>query len=118
MLGIGRHPSELVSDPSLIQYSALVANRFWEVEVSAITVYINGTAMPVQLGRSRSGNIYPTATLDSGVPFILATSAIANGIYGALGIQPATDGQCRNIDHHVNDFELTRLQTTYPAQHR
>ncbi|KAH9970300.1 aspartic peptidase domain-containing protein [Lactifluus volemus] len=72
MLGIGRHPSELVSDPSLIH-----TRRF--------------DAGPI--GRSRSGNIYPTATLDSGVPFILATSAIANGIYGALGIQPATDGQ-------------------------
>lgn len=31
--------------------------------------------------------------LDSGVPFILTGTAIANGIYGALGIGPASDGQ-------------------------
>jgi hypothetical protein len=111
MLGIGRHPSELVPDPSKIQYSTLVQERegilFWEVEVPAITIYLNGTATPIQLGHSRSGNVYPTAILDSGVPFILTTSAIANGIYGALGIEPATDGQCRNFDHRLYDYELT-----------
>lgn len=101
MLGIGRHPSELVPDPSKIQYSTPVQDRqgtlFWEVEVLAVTIYLNGTAMPIKLGQSRSGNVFPTAILDSGVPFILATSAIANGIYGALGIEPSTDGQCRNL---------------------
>ncbi|KAI0248280.1 aspartic peptidase domain-containing protein [Lactifluus subvellereus] len=97
MLGIGRHPSQLVHDPSQIQYSTPVQARqgtlFWEVDVLAITIYHNGTTKSVQLGHSRSGNAFPTAILDSGVPFILTTSAIANGIYGALGIGPSADGQ-------------------------
>ncbi|KAF8265631.1 aspartic peptidase domain-containing protein [Lactarius quietus] len=96
LLGIGRHPSELVPDPSKIQYTTLVSDKdgimFWEVEVSAITVYVNGTAMPVQLGHSSTGNPLPVAVLDSGVPFILTSNQIANGIYGALGIGPAADG--------------------------
>ncbi|KAH9015762.1 aspartic peptidase domain-containing protein [Lactarius deliciosus] len=97
LLGIGRHPSELVPDPSKIQYSTLVSEHqgilFWEAEVRAITVYVNGTMLPVELGHSRSGNVFPVAVLDSGVPFILAATNIANGIYGALGIGPAADGQ-------------------------
>ncbi|KAI0262399.1 aspartic peptidase domain-containing protein [Gloeopeniophorella convolvens] len=96
LLGVGRHPSEIVSDPSKITYSTLVQERegilFWEAEVRTITVYVNGTALPVSLKHSRSGNVFPTAVLDSGVPVILATSDIANGIYGALGIGPAADG--------------------------
>ncbi|KAH8984279.1 aspartic peptidase domain-containing protein [Lactarius hatsudake] len=97
LLGIGRHPSELIPDPSKIQYSTLVSESqgilFWEAEVRAITVYVNGTALPVELGHSKSGNVFPVAVLDSGVPFILAATNIANGIYGALGIGPAADGQ-------------------------
>ncbi|KAH8979401.1 aspartic peptidase domain-containing protein [Lactarius akahatsu] len=97
LLGIGRHPSELVPDPSKIRYSTLVSEHqgilFWEAEVRAITVYVNGTTLPVELGHSRSGNVFPVAVLDSGVPFILAATNIANGIYGALGIGPAADGQ-------------------------
>ena len=98
LLGIGRHPSELVPDPSKITYSTLVSDHdgilFWEAEVSAITIYFNGSALPVELGRSSSGNVLPVAVLDSGVPFILTSPAIANGIYGALGIGPASDGHC------------------------
>ena len=98
LLGIGQHPTELVPDPSKIQYSNLVSAQqgilFWEVEVSAITVYNNGTALPVELGHSSSGNAFPVAVLDSGVPLILTSPQIANGIYGALGIGPASDGQC------------------------
>lgn len=98
LLGIGRHPSELVPDPSKIHYSTLVSEHqgilFWEVEVHAITVYVNGNALPVQIGHSSSGDVFPVAVLDSGVPFILTSPEIANGIYGALGIGPASDGQC------------------------
>jgi hypothetical protein len=57
-------------------------------------VNINGTTRQIQVGRSHSGAIFPSAVLDSGVPLILTTTAIANGIYGALGINPAQDGMC------------------------
>jgi hypothetical protein len=31
------------------------------------------------------------------VPFILTSTSVANGIYGALGIGPASDGQCEHV---------------------
>ncbi|TFY66008.1 hypothetical protein EVG20_g5082 [Dentipellis fragilis] len=97
LLGIGRHPSQLVSDPSKITYSIVESQTtngvlFWQTSVRAITVYSDGKVLPITLGRSTSGAVFPSAVLDSGVPFILTTTAIANGIYGALGIGPASDG--------------------------
>ncbi|KAI9566275.1 aspartic peptidase domain-containing protein [Boletus coccyginus] len=95
LLGIGRHPPEIVPDPSHIRYSSLVGESvgalFWKTTVRAITVYVNGQAFPVAL-QSLSGTSEPTALLDSGVPLIVTTPALANGIYGALGIDPAPDG--------------------------
>lgn len=96
LLGIGMHPSSVVPDPSKINYSTLVSQDismlFWKTNVQAITVYVNGQARPVVLTESITGAAFPTALLDSGVPFIITTSSIANGIYGALGISPASDG--------------------------
>ncbi|KAF9218776.1 acid protease [Gyrodon lividus] len=95
LLGIGRHPPEIVPDPTKIQYSSLVSDSFgtlfWKTTVRAITVYVNGQARSIAL-HSLSGAVYPTALLDSGVPLIITTSEIANGIYGALGVGPASDG--------------------------
>jgi len=65
---------------------------FWKLRVTAITVYVNSTTEVVQLGASNTGASSPVAVLDSGVSVILTTSNIANGIYGALGIEPASDG--------------------------
>lgn len=97
LLGIGRHPPEIVPDPSLILYSSLVSENagplFWKTTVRAITVYVNGQAYPVAL-QSLSGASEPTALLDSGSPLIITTPALANGIYGALGVGPASDGNC------------------------
>ncbi|KAI6101819.1 aspartic peptidase domain-containing protein [Pisolithus sp. B1] len=96
LLGIGLHPSQVISDPTQIRYSQLVSEStgelYWKTNIMAITVYVNGQAMPVTL-QSLSGTVQPTAVLDSGMPVILTTSTIANGIYGALGISPGSDGQ-------------------------
>ncbi|KAG1739382.1 aspartic peptidase domain-containing protein, partial [Suillus paluster] len=96
LLGIGMHPSSVVPDPSKINYSTLVSENagtlFWKTNIRAITVYVNGQARPVLLTNSVTGAAFPTALLDSGTPFIITTSSIANGIYGALGINPASDG--------------------------
>lgn len=98
LLGIGHHPSSLVPDPSEIHYYSLVSNNegviYWKVTVRAITVYVNNQPKPVDIDYSTSGEEYPTAVLDSGVPVILTTTNIANGIYGAIGIGPASDGNC------------------------
>ncbi|KZT12311.1 acid protease [Laetiporus sulphureus 93-53] len=92
VLGIGRHPDGLVSDPSKIQYAGTVTSRvgvqFWEASIRAITVYVDGEARPVSL----SSYAYPTAVLDSGTAVILASPNIANGIYGAIGVSPSEDG--------------------------
>ncbi|KAG6871558.1 hypothetical protein C0995_003074 [Termitomyces sp. Mi166 len=95
-LGIGRHPS-FVTDPSKVQYAALQSESegtlFWKVSVRAITVWVGGEQRPVQIGRSINGAPFPSAVLDTGVPLILTTSAVANAIYGAIGIGPGSDGQ-------------------------
>jgi hypothetical protein len=67
---------------------------FWKVGVRAITVYVNGVARKVDVGRSNTGAVFPSAVLDSGVPLILTTSTIANAIYGAIGVNPSSDGSC------------------------
>jgi hypothetical protein len=103
LLGIGLHPPQIVPDPSQIRYSSLVredvGTLFWKTTVHAITVYVNGQAFPIAL-QSLSGASEPTALLDSGVPLIITTPALANGIYGALGIGPASDGNCAAFSFH------------------
>ena len=98
LLGIGRHPA-LVPDPSKVHYSNIVSEgngaMFWKISVTAITVYADGVVKEVNTGPSISGSAFPTAVLDTGVPVILATSTIANGIYGALDIHPAQDQNCK-----------------------
>jgi hypothetical protein len=50
--------------------------------------------MSITIPRGVKGTALPVAVLDSGVPLIVTTSEIANGIYGTLGIGPGADGQC------------------------
>lgn len=98
LLGIGRHPSDYVPDPSKVHYFNIVSDAngatFWKVSVTAITVYVDGEPREVDITPSSSGSGFPTAVMDTGVPVILMTSTIANGIYGALDIHPAQDKNC------------------------
>ena len=57
-------------------------------------MYVGGERRQVQIGGSNSGAVFPSAVLDTGVPLILTTSTVANGIYGAIGVGPGSDGQC------------------------
>ncbi|KAI5124396.1 hypothetical protein M0805_008281 [Coniferiporia weirii] len=102
VLGIGRHPSDDLLpqgpsiNPSNVTYSTPLSEsdgvHFWKVELRALTVYVNGVANYIDIGRSVSGNVFPEAVLDTGVPYIISTPAIANAVWGALGIGPASDG--------------------------
>ncbi|KAI0781809.1 aspartic peptidase domain-containing protein, partial [Abortiporus biennis] len=111
LLGIGKHPTEDVPaiNPTKIGYSSLVTTGssgalFWKVGVTAITVYVDGVRKPVTiqsntasgLGLGTGGGMSSvgtgTAVVDSGMPIILASRSITNGIYGALGVSPAADG--------------------------
>lgn len=118
LLGIGLHPSEIVPDPSQIRYSSVVSDSadplFWMTTVRAITVYVNGHAYPVAL-QSLSGAPEPTALLDSGVPLIITTPTLANGIYGALGIGPAPDGNCAAICFRLDEYSHHQLVDYVPC---
>ncbi|KAI0630025.1 aspartic peptidase domain-containing protein [Trametes polyzona] len=96
-LGIGRHPTDVVPDPSKVQYSTIISEApgalWWQANVRAITVYVNGQAKHVSLPTSSTGTHgQPSAILDTGVPLIIASPAITYGIYGAMGYSPASDG--------------------------
>ncbi|KAH8078430.1 aspartic peptidase domain-containing protein [Cristinia sonorae] len=95
-LGIGKHPPDIISDPSKIEYAPLVNEPsgayFWKSNVKAVTVYQDGLKKPIAV-KSGNGAAFATAVVDSGMPIILASLDIANGIYGALGIGPASDRQ-------------------------
>jgi hypothetical protein len=104
LLGIGRHPTEFIKDEKevgKVKYISLLSERagtlFWKTSVHAVDVWVNGEKRSVELGRGVGGAVFPTAVLDSGVPLLLTTSHIANGIYGAIGIGPGADGKCSFI---------------------
>ncbi|TFK66943.1 acid protease [Pluteus cervinus] len=97
-LGIGKHPSELITNAtSEIKWGSVVSDGagtlFWKAYVRGISVWVDEVEKPVALGRSNNGRPFQSAVLDTGVPLILTTSNVANGIYGAIGIGPADDGQ-------------------------
>ncbi|KAF7322369.1 Peptidase A1 domain-containing protein [Mycena chlorophos] len=97
VLGIGRHPAAVISDPSKVEYDMLYAPTadgplFWKAAVRAITVYTETTTTQVQIGRGASGTAYPAAVLDTGMPVILTTTTVADQIYGALSISQSKDG--------------------------
>jgi hypothetical protein len=121
LLGIGQHPSQIVTDPTRILYGPLVSEQegvlFWKTVVQAITVYVNGQRKPVVLSHFAQDSIYTTATLDSGVPLILTTSAIANGIYGAIGINPASDGQCKYLTRSKSTLHQIPLSVRLCSVH-
>ncbi|KAF8875284.1 aspartic peptidase domain-containing protein [Infundibulicybe gibba] len=111
----GRHPTEIVTDPKKIHYSNLVSDRlgilYWKTSLRAITVYVDSVAKPVNIGRSITGAAFPSAVLDSGGPYILTTTAIANAIYGAIGVSPANDGKCKLSDYVRCDTPLNMTFT-------
>ena len=101
LLGIGRHPpQDVIKDPSLVEYASLASPPsapsgtgpfYWQARLNKITVYEGGVRKEVTIAKGS------TAVVDSGMPIILASENIANGIYGALGIGPGSDGQCMSI---------------------
>lgn len=81
-----------------INYSEIsgeeAGDMWWRVEVNAISVYVDGVKKEVELGRGVNGGINPVAVVDSGVARVLMTPTLASGVWGALGINPASDGNC------------------------
>jgi hypothetical protein len=98
VLGLGAHPPALVPDPSRVQYSPVASagpsQLFWQAAVQKLTIFVDGKEHDIPLGQSVAGGPNPIATLDSGAPVIATTTAIANALYGALGVSPAADSHC------------------------
>ena len=99
-LGIGKHPPEIVTDPSKVQYDDLslpsgTIPYFWQAQLNGISVWVDGVEKVVDIGKSaKYPTSLPTAIIDSGMPVILTSRDMANALYGALGIGPGSDGQC------------------------
>lgn len=79
--------------------------------MTSITAWVDGLPKPIALGMSAGVPLssQPVAILDTGGPPILASSAIANAIYGAYNISPAQDGNCKylpltNFTHFSQHF--------------
>lgn len=134
LLSIGRHPAEFVSsdeDEARIKYISLLSERtgtlFWKTGVRDISVWVNGEQHTIDMGQSGTGSAFPSAIIDSGVPLLLTTSKIANAIYGAINVQPASDGKyyvpCTTPLNMSMTFENDTIVplhpldlTTYPSQ--
>ena len=99
LLGVDHHPSRIVLDPSKVEYSTLWNNRggtmIWKTDIQAITICVNSVPRLISLPIGIKSTTYLVAVLDSTALFIITTSEVVNGIYGALGIRPAADGQCK-----------------------
>jgi len=112
-MGLGRHPdagvlkSDTLKDGddykavSNITYTTPIRSSaaidgvwFWKTGVENWSVWVDGEEKPVTLGAGLQGG-QVTAVLDSGIPFILTSRVIADGVYGALGIGPGSDGMCK-----------------------
>ncbi|KAH7105696.1 aspartic peptidase domain-containing protein [Auriculariales sp. MPI-PUGE-AT-0066] len=122
VLGIGMHPTSIVSDPNELKFYSIVegetASAYWRVEVRAITAYVNGRPLPIELGRSAAvpRSSVPVAVFDTGGPVILASTHIANAIYGAWGIDPPmnSDGHFYMPCTTLLNLSITIGTTEYP----
>lgn len=102
LLTIGKHPGDLLPDfdPSKINFMDIipspVGDTYWRVSLDGITGWVDSLPKPVTLGTSIADNNvnFPVAIIDTGGSLILTTRDIANGIYGAWGIGPGSDGNC------------------------
>ncbi|KAF8315667.1 acid protease [Clavulina sp. PMI_390] len=129
MLGIGKQPVDLL--PSItglpnnswtevlefnrvVDYSA--GSLFWTSAVTGITAYINGTSIPIPVGNSVAdpNAIMPVAILDTGSPFIFASSAIVDAFYGAYGIGPGSDGSYYVPCTTPVNMSITLYDQTFP----
>ena len=96
-------------DPSQLTWAQVLPTTsgylHWRTQISEIIVTDDqGIEKSVSLSRSLVDggrlSLWPVAVLDTGGSNILMRSDLANGLYGAIGIGPASDGMCKR--HHFN----------------
>ena len=96
-------------DPSQLTWAQVLSTTsgylHWRTQISEIIVTDDqGIERSVSLSRSLvdggRSSLWPVAVLDTGGSNILMRSDLANGLYGAIGIGPASDGMCKR--HHFN----------------
>ncbi|KIM21170.1 hypothetical protein M408DRAFT_333632 [Serendipita vermifera MAFF 305830] len=70
------------------------AYTHWKTRLSGITVYADdGSLQDVRLSRGVDGGAFPIAVLDSGIPLILASRAVADALYSVWDVQMSEDGK-------------------------
>lgn len=116
-LGTGRHPARLVPDHSKVQYPTFVAGRsLWQANICAIDVYVNRRAkvvsLPLLATHTRGQS---SAILDTGVPFIVVSSALVYGIYDAMGYSPASYGNGTSSVLAFRGRRSLQVQSTFPV---
>lgn len=94
LLGIGMHPPDIIVDPSKIIFSPVISDRnsasYWKLYGDKVSVFSGGIVKDVDINQP--------VVFDSGVPIILTTPAIADGIYNAIGVTAdQQDGNCKEL---------------------
>ena len=96
-----------INNPSQLAWAQILpapsGYLHWRTQISEIIVTDEqGIEKSIALGRSLVDNgqssLWPVAVLDTGGSSILMRSDLANGLYGAIGIGPASDGMCKHGD--------------------
>ena len=99
-----RQADRSTNDPSQLAWAQVLSAPsgylHWRTQISEIIVTDDrGIEKSVTLGRSLVDNgqtsLWPVAVLDTGGSSIYMRSDLANGLYGAIGIGPASDGICK-----------------------
>jgi hypothetical protein len=133
---IGTHPTDSLSgllqnlNPSassnfssylsslLPQYTVVIDSSangeylYWRTSLTLLSVY-NPSKTDIPLGGKES--LYPSVILDTGGSTILARPDIANAIYGAFSIDPASDGNCMCFKFTDYIQVLIEKQIIFPA---
>jgi hypothetical protein len=111
------------NDPSQLAWAQVLPTTsgylHWRTQISEIIVTDDqGVEKSVSLSRSLvdggRSSLWPVAVLDTGGSSILMRSDLANGLYGAIGIGPASDGMCNARSDSISTVRsLTNSQITY-----
>jgi hypothetical protein len=67
------------------------AYRYWRTSLTLLSIY---NPKKTDIALAGTSSLYPSVILDTGGSTILARPDIANAIYGAYDVHPASDGQC------------------------
>jgi hypothetical protein len=113
------------NDPSQLAWAQLLSTPsgylHWRTPISEIIVNDEqGNDRSLSLNRSLvdsgQSSLWPVAVLDTGGSNILMRRDLANGLYGTIGIGPASDGKCK-LARLFNSSILLSAVANQPADY-